>query len=325
MKKILFMCLLLVLMKTVFAGGGITHMFIARQAIKQIPDTTLRNLLNDNLDAYLIGAYYPDSGYVRNTHYGEDSHWDEFIYNFADYIKEKYKDPILENPRLLAFLFGCATHRVSDEIMHQTFYPQIAANDFHGNKSKAHTYGDEGIDLLVNIDKDQWKTEPKIWWVPVSDLLRVYHRMGKDQYTAKEIIWGNSVIFAAGIGERWISPVTYYFLHWRMPWTAKNYEKDPKGGLRMDEQKIVDYTMNLWQRIIDKPSLKLRQETKIATETEHSSISKDFAEHALSMGIMQVKSSTEKDGSIELSSPVITEQSKFLSLIHDFIKKIKNM
>ncbi len=42
-------------------------------------------------------------------------------------------------------------------------------------------------------------------WVPVRDLLEVYHRMGSDQYTEQEIIEGNTAIFFAGYGERLIS------------------------------------------------------------------------------------------------------------------------
>ena len=79
------------------AGGGITHMFIAEESIPFL-DQNLNIILQDNKDAFLAGAHYPDSGYVPGTGYGEDSHWDAFIFTFADYIREKYKNPVVENP-----------------------------------------------------------------------------------------------------------------------------------------------------------------------------------------------------------------------------------
>ena len=75
---------------TAHAGGGITHMFLAEESIQLLPDAKLRQLLLNNLDAYRVGAYYPDSGYVKGNTYGEDSHWDPFIFTFADYVKETY-------------------------------------------------------------------------------------------------------------------------------------------------------------------------------------------------------------------------------------------
>ena len=115
---------------TAYAGGGITHMYIAKESIKLVSDTKLRHLLLDNLDAYLVGANYPDSGFVAGTHYGEDSHWDPFIFTFTDYIKETYRHPEIENPKLVAFLFGCATHSVSDIILHWTFCHALQKQGF---------------------------------------------------------------------------------------------------------------------------------------------------------------------------------------------------
>ncbi|MBV9575208.1 MAG: zinc dependent phospholipase C family protein, partial [Gammaproteobacteria bacterium] len=161
MKRLLVgICCFLFSLPVAFAGGGITHMFIAQQTIAQLPDAKLRNLLLNNMDAYLVGAYYPDSGYIQGTGYGEDSHWDPFIFAFTDYIKEKYPNAIEQNPRLVAFLFGCAAHRESDEIIHWTFYNVSKDKDFNGDWSKAHAYSDIGIDFLLDIDKYQWITQP---------------------------------------------------------------------------------------------------------------------------------------------------------------------
>ena len=321
MKKIFFgiYLLLLAFFSPVYAGGGITHMLVAQEAINRLPDPQLRQLLLNNLDAYLVGADYPDSGYIEGNHYGEDSHWDPFIYTFADYIKEKYPDPAIQNPKLVAFLFGCAAHRVSDEIMHWTFYPIVAEKDFNGDVNKAHSYADTGIDLLLNVDKNQWFTEPKVWWVPVSDLVGVYHRMGKDEYTAKEIIWGNSVLALANYSERLIAAPAYPYLKWKMPWTTANYADWPVGGLTMDEQKIAEYQTTLW-RYLHKPSLRFMADVKITPEKTTPVTA--FASQALASGAANVTTKTNADGSVELQTPVIRQTEAFQALLRQLLAKM---
>lgn len=307
-----------------YAGGGITHMFLAREAITKLPDPALRNLLLDNIDAYLVGAYYPDSGYIKGNLYGEDSHWDPFIYAFADYLKEKYIDPVSQNPKLVAFLFGCAAHRVSDEIMHWTFYPIIKGKDFDGDADQAHSYGDTGIDLLLNVDKNQWFTQPSTWWVPVKDLVEIYHRMGKDNYTAQQIIWGNTVLIFAGYGERMISTPAYPILKWKMPWTATHYYDWPIGGIVPDEVSVAKYQTKLWQRLYSK-SKTHSATAKMAHPNAHYDASNpvtNLAQTAIESGAVTVKTKTNADGSIEFQPPVINQLQKLQSLINQFLTKL---
>lgn len=293
-----------------YAGGGITHMFIAEESISQLSDSRLRNVIQDNLDAYLVGAHYPDSGFVPGTGYGEDSHWDKFIYTFAEYLNEKYKNPLLENPKLVAFLMGCATHRMSDEIIHFVFYPDMAAHDFHDNyDKKAHKYGDVGIDLLLNIDKARWHHQPKVWWVPVNDLVTVYQRMGKDEYTAEKITYGNSVLSIAGPLERLIAIPSYPYLRLRMPWTAKNYFDWPQGGMRMDIKEVAGYQNDLWHRLND---TKIFSTTTRPIKYDHESSIIALAKQILDNNVAKVAVKKNVDGSVELQPLLILDENKFI-------------
>ncbi len=294
-----------------YSGGGITHMFIAQQSIALLPDAKLRNLLLNNMNAYLVGADYPDSGYVSGAHYGEDSHWDNFIYTFADYIKEKYPHAIEENPNLIAFLFGCAVHRVSDEVMHWNFYHVISSYDFNGDGNQAHSYGDVGIDMLLNIDQNQWLKQPTTWWVPVNDLIAVYHRMGKNQYTAQEIIWGNSVLYFAGSAERLASPFAYPYFKWKMPWTAAHYQDWPSGGIHMDTEQVAAYQISLWKKLTDaslvsSPHSQSPQIHSLMTDSLTSSLN-DLAEKAIENKTVTLNTKTNADGSIEIEGLVINQ------------------
>lgn len=330
MKKVLIGVSLLIVFlfsSLIYAGGGIAHMFVAEKAIENLPDPELRSLLMNNLDDYLVGSYYPDSGYVLGNQYGEDSHWDDFIYTFADYIKEKYPEPSLQNPKLVAFLFGCASHRVSDEIMHFTFYPILMSKDFRGNMNRAHKYGDVGIDLLLTIDKNRWQNFPRTWRVPVNDLLQVYHRMGKDQYKAEDLIRGNALISLAGFGERLIAIPAYLYLQWKMPWTANHYYNWPQGGLLMDKAKTIEYQMQLWQRLKDKSKgVAAPKRNAIAPYPDNLGDlpSLQFAEAALSSGAVAVTTRSNADGSVEIEQPIVSSVAKFQDLINKFIAKLKN-
>lgn len=313
------------LCSTVYAGGGMTHMYIAEQAIERLGDAQLRHLLWNNLEAYLVGAYYPDSGYIRGSHYGEISHWDPFIYAFADYIKEKYKDPVQQNPKLVAFLFGCAVHRVSDEVTHFTFYNIMKVKDFKGNWNKAHQYGDIGIDLLLNVDKRLWQTHPATWWVPVKDLLEIYKRMGEGPFTAREIINGNIAISLAGYGERLISLPAYPYLKLRMPWTAANYYNWPEGGIMMDVDKVAEYETNLWERLNNK-SMKARPMptfmSKIHGNTVENTPIIEFASAAIKEGVVSLNTQTNADGSVEITQPLVNQGQKLRALLKKLISNL---
>ncbi|MBA3661591.1 MAG: zinc dependent phospholipase C family protein [Gammaproteobacteria bacterium] len=253
MKKvwIVYLFFMFTCLSSVYAAGGITHMYLSQEAVKQLPDPTLRELLLENFDAYLVGSYYPDSGYISGTTHGEVSHWDPFIDAFAKYIKDTYPNPIKSNPRLIAFLFGCASHRVADEIIHRTFYPIVAEHDFKNDRNQAHGHGDAGIDLLLNLDRNLWTLAPLRWWVPVHDLLAIYERMKEPGITAHQIKWGNAALMIAGFTERLIALPSYPYLKLRMPWTAKHYFLHPVGGLEMITKKISLYQMDLWHQFKD--------------------------------------------------------------------------
>lgn len=323
MKKLIFtLCFSLnFLLPAAYAGGGMTHMYIAGLATSHLDSPKLRQLLHDYQDAYMVGAYYPDSGYINGAKYGEDSHWDEFVYAFSDYLKETYPYPIEQNPKLVAFLFGVASHRVSDPIIHRLFYPESSKHDFNNDTKKADDYGDVGIDLLLNIDKNQWLKSPSTWWVPVKDLVAIYKRMGKS-YPAHEIIKANAILKFAGYGERLISVPAYPYLKWRMPWTAAHYIDSPIGGIQIDAQKVAAYQNKLWLRLLNQN----KSNATIQSAAYHHNIAKQplyqFAKKTIFNNTVSIPLKNNQDGSIELYDPVINNAAKLQSLTQTLLKEV---
>jgi hypothetical protein len=123
----------------------------------------------------------------------------------------------------------------------------MAENEFAGDYAKAHRYGDPGIDILLEMEHVTMDFHSNVWWIPVDDLLNVYHRMGKDNYTEQEITWGTSVIHAANTAEKKASPALYRPLFKKIPWTTSHYYDWPNGGVLMNIEKVADYQNHLWQ------------------------------------------------------------------------------
>lgn len=329
MKKILAVMLILpsILFSCAYAGGGRTHMYIAQQAIKHIPDKTLRNLLEDNIDAYMVGAYYPDSGYTDVSHHGDVSHSRAFHRALADVIRGKYSDPVHQKPRLVAFLIGTAAHAAGDDDMHYVLYPEMRQHDFKKeDDSKVHMYGDVGIDLLVTVDKSRWSSPPTEWWLPLSDIMAAYKKLGHDDITETQVIEGNKVISIAGLEENIIALPAYPYLWWKMPWTTKNYDKAERGGLFVAEQKVATYEMQLWQYLNEK-----EYHAALSAPRSQSRVKfdpnpiKDIGLKALHAGAVMVKVKHNSDGSVNLDRPIVQDKAKLTAMLKHVVAWIKNI
>ncbi|XP_039181371.1 phosphatidylinositol-glycan-specific phospholipase D isoform X1 [Crotalus tigris] len=184
--------------------GLSTHIEIAHRALEffsqQDGQVDYRKLILAHQDAYQAGSLYPDafySGLCQNGlfHYvSEDTHWSPFLNTSIHYIRKNYPQPWEEaTEKLVAFLFGIASHMVADVSWHslgieQGFLRAMAAIDFHGSYSQAHSTGDFGGDVLsqYELDFDYLKAN---WYVPVKDLLSIY-----EDYYGKEVITQNTIV-----------------------------------------------------------------------------------------------------------------------------------
>lgn len=254
--RLLFILLFFLLPSISQATGSITHMFIAEETANKLTDSAIKNLIQNNRDAYLVGATYPDTGYIQGTHYGFDSHREAFLDTFLTYLQEKYLYPEQQNPRLVAFLLGCAVHQTVDQVFHGAFMNKIAMEDFHGDWQKTHTISERNLDFLINIEKNQWREHPQIWWVPISDLVAVYHKMGKNTYSASEIFWGNIIYSFNGLDERLFSLTGYFYAQSHTPWLAKHYYATSQGGVLFTEEVASKRVLEIWRHLLKQPEHK---------------------------------------------------------------------
>ncbi|KAJ1204292.1 hypothetical protein NDU88_008073, partial [Pleurodeles waltl] len=113
-----------------------------------------KQLILKHQDAYQAGSVYPDAFYPsickegRYHDVSEDTHWAPFLNTSVNYIRSNYPQPWGEDTeKLVAFLFGIASHMVADVSWHslgieQGFLRTMGSIDFHGSYADAHSVGD---------------------------------------------------------------------------------------------------------------------------------------------------------------------------------------
>lgn len=136
------------------AAGLTTHVFMADRAVTHVDGGThpvLRQLLDNNRNLVLSGAYFPDSGYVPTLSYGEYAHWDHFIQGYQRYISDQCGDELpftaqsdLQSrcARLTAHMLGAAAHGIGDETWDFLFETIAAEIDLGGSKGNANGASD---------------------------------------------------------------------------------------------------------------------------------------------------------------------------------------
>ncbi|XP_068530814.1 phosphatidylinositol-glycan-specific phospholipase D isoform X2 [Anas acuta] len=199
-------------------SGISTHVEIAHRAleffISREGNVNYRQLLLNHQDAFQAGSIYPDAFYPSICKNGvfhdvsEDTHWSPFLNASIHYIRRNYPQPWEEaTEKLVAFLFGIASHMVADVSWHslgidQGFLKAMGEIDFHGSYSEAHSVGDFGGDVLSQFELDFGYLASN-WYVPVKDLASIYEEFyGREIITESTITDCTYLLFLELHGER---------------------------------------------------------------------------------------------------------------------------
>uniref|UniRef100_A0A674I0D2 Phosphatidylinositol-glycan-specific phospholipase D n=1 Tax=Terrapene triunguis TaxID=2587831 RepID=A0A674I0D2_9SAUR len=227
--------------------GISTHIEIAHRALeffsKHEGNVNYRKLLLNHQDAFQAGSLYPDAFYpviCRNGifHYvSEDTHWAPFLNTSIHYIRKKYPQPWEEaTEKLVAFLFGIASHMVADVSwhslgIHQGFLRTMGEIDFHGSYSDAHGTGDFGGDVLSQFELD-FSYLKADWYVPVKDLLAIYKEYyGQEVITEDTIIDCTYLLFLELHGEMLAVAKLFPSYASKSPFLVERFQEYFLGGL----------------------------------------------------------------------------------------------
>nr|XP_056710199.1 phosphatidylinositol-glycan-specific phospholipase D [Euleptes europaea] len=227
--------------------GLSTHVEIAHRALEffsiQKGNVDYRKLLLTHQDAYQAGSVYPDAFYSDICKHGlfhqvsEDTHWAPFLNTSIHYIRQNYPQPWEEaTEKLVAFLFGIASHMVADVSWHsldieQGFLHAMAAIDFHGSYSEAHSAGDFGGDVLSQYELDFNYLDPR-WYVPVKDLMSIYEEFyGQEAITEDAIIECAYLQFLQLYGEMFSVAKLYPVYARKSPFLVDKFYEYFLGGV----------------------------------------------------------------------------------------------
>jgi hypothetical protein len=235
------------------AHGLHGHIHVTGWAIENLPPGELRDMFADSdvFFAALSGAMFPDTGYALDRpgarDYAEHSHWEPFIEDFIQHIIATYGPTYetKEEKMLIAFLLGCASHGLQDELFDSTFLFETEERDGAGQELT-----DPGTDGFLVID-GYFRLLPQDYF-PIDEILPLYDRLNApiDKALIEEHVrtvrnaYVNDILgtrVARGNGQRALS---------RIPWAAANYmEFAVPGSLASEVEPTARHMEALWKRL----------------------------------------------------------------------------
>ncbi|XP_042724868.1 phosphatidylinositol-glycan-specific phospholipase D [Lagopus leucura] len=242
-------------------SGISTHVEIAHRALefftKHEGNVDYRQLLLNHQDAFQAGSIYPDAFYPPICKRGiyhdvsEDTHWSPFLNASIHYIRRNYPQPWEEaTEKLVAFLFGIASHMVADVSWHslginQGFLKAMGEVDFHGSYSEAHSVGDFGGDVLSQFELDFSYLTPN-WYVPVKDLASIYKEFyGREIITESTITDCTYLLFLELHGERLAVAKLFPTYASKSPFLVEKFHEYFLGGV----DDMAFWTNNIFEQM----------------------------------------------------------------------------
>jgi hypothetical protein len=239
--------------RLVLAHGLHGHIHVTGWAIENLPPGELRAIFDDPdiFQAALAGAMFPDTGYAVDRpaarEYAEYSHWEPFIERFIQHVLATYGPTYdtKEEQMLVAFLLGCASHGLQDELFDSTFLFEVEERDGRGQD-----VADPGTDGFLVLD-GYFRLLPNDY-IPIDEVLPLYEVLGQpiDRALIEEhvrIVRGAYVNdtfglqYARGYGTR-IRP--------QIPWAGDNYANmDVPGSLASEIEPTMRHMEALWERL----------------------------------------------------------------------------
>ncbi|XP_049740823.1 phosphatidylinositol-glycan-specific phospholipase D isoform X3 [Elephas maximus indicus] len=141
-----------------------------------------------------------------------------------------------DTEKLVAFLFGIASHMVADVSWHslgieQGFLKTMGAIDFHNSYSDAHSAGDFGGDVLSQFEFN-FNYLARHWYVPTKDLLGIYKKLyGRNVITKNVIVDCSYLQFLEMHGEMLAVSKLFPTYSGKSPFLVEQFQEYFLGGL----------------------------------------------------------------------------------------------
>uniref|UniRef100_A0A8C3TSQ3 Phosphatidylinositol-glycan-specific phospholipase D n=1 Tax=Catharus ustulatus TaxID=91951 RepID=A0A8C3TSQ3_CATUS len=198
-------------------------------------------LLLNHQDAFQAGSIYPDAFYSPICKRGmfhevsEDTHWSPFLKTSIEYIRRNYPQPWNEaTEKLVAFLFGIASHIVADVSWHSLGIDQgfLKLTVFgHWAMWSFFILSSSGGDVVSQFELD-FSYLASSWYVPVKDLAAIYKEFyGKDIITESTIAECTYMLFFELHGERLLVGKLFPTFASKSPFLVEKFHEYFLGGV----------------------------------------------------------------------------------------------
>ena len=236
------------------------HVHVTGWAIENLPEGELRDFFDDPevFNAAIFGAAFTDSGLwpqfgelqEKGRAYSEHTHWEPFIEDFVQWMKANDPPPwdSLESKKRVAFLMGCGSHGLQDEIFDSLFLVQVERRD-QGSQDTADPASDGFL-----LDQGLMRFLPETY-IPIDVLLELYANL--EQEVTEDVINAsvktmNTVYLNDGVGQSAVEALGEEFKD-ELPWMKAHF-LDPSipGSLRSEILPTGAYMQAIWDRLHDR-------------------------------------------------------------------------
>ncbi|MCA9714639.1 MAG: Ig-like domain-containing protein, partial [Myxococcales bacterium] len=151
------------------ACGQTTHQWITLHAASHLPEGALRDFVEraELRQMLLNGTMFPDGGYPIDDPYGEIAHWEPLQMAYLNWIASS-QDPVDagKGAQYTAFLFGLASHGMSDQLFDSMYMFRTKVYDGEANDL------DEASDVVFASLTNP--AEVPTDWIPRDELVPLY-------------------------------------------------------------------------------------------------------------------------------------------------------
>ena len=319
------------------AGGcGIsTHFQVARISTLDMdreayPD--LYDLLRERARVeFKVGACFPDWGYVFDaTHdLGEEAHWPPFYYAAVDHVVETYPEPWDNHANgVYAFVSGIGCHGAADDAWHfgDTAFRYVARDEDLPDwpMQRAEMAIEVLTDIFIQVERRRGLDDPG-WYVPVTDMVAVYGRLGFGDVDANDIVAGMTILHAGFILEDTLGRMLYLPGIAMLPWTHANHMDWWDGGVRNCAELTASEVQALWDY----------KETLYGREGTMAGVSDPVIEHGvrgshrhgrlpairvaalelITSGALEVRVEHLPNGVVRWDRPIVRDQARVLEVL----------
>jgi hypothetical protein len=242
------------------AHGIWGHVHVTGWAIENLPEGELRDFFAEPevFNAAVFGAAFTDSGYwpqigelaEKSRVYSEHTHWEPFIEDYIKWMKTHDPPPwdSLESRKRVAFLMGCGSHGLQDEIFDSLFLFQVEEQD-QGNQDNADPASDGFL-----ADQGLIRFFPTSY-IPYDLLLELYANLEQEitedtiQTSVKTM---TTVYLNDGVGQTLTAALAEEHSD-DLPWMKAHF-LDPSipGSLRSEILPTGGYMQAIWDRLHDR-------------------------------------------------------------------------